>query len=74
MFHGVYIKSRPKGKWHLISLTASPEMATMNMNRVKHQAELEGNDTVEVGVQLYESLFNVPETLSSLKDHKILFN
>lgn len=74
MIHGVYIKNKPKSRWHLVSLTGSAEIANLEINKAKEQAKLEGYEEAEVGVQIFESSFHIPASLESLKDHKILFN
>lgn len=73
MFHGVYIKSRPKGKWHLVSITVSPEMASNDLESILKQAKLEDNE-VRACIQIYESAFHIPEFLSEVKEQKLLYN
>ncbi len=74
MIHGVYVKNKPKGRWQLISLTASAEAASNEITKAKEQAKLEGYEQAEVGIQIFESFFHIPESLSALKNHKIMFN
>ena len=74
MIHGIYLKARPKAKWHLVSTTTSPEVATLDLEDFLKQAKLEGNDKAEVAAQLFESNFWIPEFLDEIKDHKIVYN
>lgn len=74
MFHGVYVKSRPRGKWFLASLTISAESASADMDTIIKQAKLEDNLALEVKIQLFESGFYIPEILSEVKDQKLLYN
>lgn len=74
VIHGIYLKSRPKGKWHLISVAISAEAAQLEIDETLKQAQAQGNDQAEAGVQIYESAFHIPELLSNLKDQKIMYN
>jgi hypothetical protein len=74
MFHGVYVKSRPRGKWYLASLTISAESASEDMNTIIKQAKLEDNISLEVKIQSFESGFYIPEILSEVKEQKLLYN
>jgi hypothetical protein len=74
MIHGVYLKTRPQGKWHLVSIAASPEVANIDSDEVLKNALSVGNDKAQVAIQSYESTFHIPELLSKLKEQKLLFN
>lgn len=74
MIHGIYLKSRPKGKWHLVSVAISPEAANHDITEVLKQAQLEGNEQAEVAAQLFDSAFWIPEFLSEVKQAKPLYN
>lgn len=74
MIHGIYLKSKPKNKWHLVSLAITAEAANLEMEDVKQQAIEEGNELAEVGFQIFESSLWIPEYIDELKDHKLLFN
>lgn len=74
MIHGIYVKSRPKSKWHLVSVAVSPELATQDLNDALKQAQAEGNDKAEAAIQLFDSPFFIPEMLSEVKKDKPLFN
>ncbi len=74
MFHGVYVKSRPRGKWHLTSLTVSAEHATVDMHAIIRQAQLEDNGDIQVKIQSFDSGFHIPEILSEIKEQKLLYN
>lgn len=72
--HGVYLKTRPKGKWHLVSIAMSPELASIESDEVLKTALSQGNDQAQSAIQIYDSIFNVPELLSNIKEQKLLFN
>lgn len=74
MIHGIYIKNRPKSKWHLVSIVASPEAATFDMNEALNTAKLEGNEDAEVAIQIFDSAFFIPEYLDAVKEQKLLYN
>lgn len=74
MFHGVYIKSRPKGKWHLVSLSTSPETASQEMNAILAQAKKEDNLKIQACIQIYDSAFHIPEFLSTVKEQKLMYH
>lgn len=74
MIHGIYVRTKPKNKWHLFSIAISPEVATQDMEQAKQKVILEGYEKAEVGVQIFDSGFHIPEFLTALKDQKILFN
>jgi hypothetical protein len=74
MIHGIYLKSKPKNKWHLVSQTVSAEMANMEVEAFKKQAIEEGNEQAEVAIQIFDSSFFIPEFLSELKERKVQFN
>lgn len=74
MFHGVYVKSRPKSKWQLVSVTLSPEAATYEVNSILKQAKIEENDKVQACIQIFESSFYIPELLSEIKEQKLMYN
>lgn len=72
--HGIYVRSKPQHKWHLVSYTLSAEAANYEVDVQKKQAQLEGNDEAEVAVQLFDSIFWIPEYVDEVKDRKPLFN
>jgi hypothetical protein len=74
MIHGIYLKSRPKGKWHLVSVAISPEAANREVDDVLKQAQVCGNDQAEAAMQIFESAFYIPEFLSEIKTQKPMFN
>ena len=74
MIHGIYLKSRPKAKWHLVSVTASPEAASVDLDQFLKQAKLEGNEKAEVASQVFDSGFWIPEFLDEIKRQKPLYN
>jgi hypothetical protein len=74
MIHGVYLKTRPQGKWHLVSVAISPEVANLDSDEVLKNALSRGNDKAQVAIQSYDSTFHIPELLSNVKEQKLLFN
>lgn len=74
MIHGIYMKSTPKGKWHLISVSVSAETANNDVIAFKKQIEKEHNDYAEVAVKSFESGFYIPEMLSELTTYKPMYN
>lgn len=74
MILGIYLKNRPKGKWHLVSVTASPEAAEHDINALLSQAKKEGNNDIEVASCSFETSFHIPEFLNEVKHQKPMFN
>lgn len=74
MFHGVYVKSRSRGKWYLASLTISVESASADKDAIIIQAQKEDNGEVEVKIQSFDSGFYIPEILTEIKESKLLYN
>lgn len=74
MIHGIYLKSRPKNKWHLVSVALSAEAANLEIETFKKQALQEGNEEAKVAVQIFDSEFWIPEYVSEIKEQKPMFN
>jgi hypothetical protein len=74
MIHAIYIKSRPNHKWHLVSVALSAEDTNHDLNELRKQALLNGSDTQEMAVQIFDSAFHIPEYLTEVKDQKPLYN
>ncbi|MGI0059227.1 MAG: hypothetical protein ACREBJ_05610 [Nitrosotalea sp.] len=74
MIHGIYLKSKPKNKWYLVSLAISAEAANLELETFKNKAIKEGNERAEVAVQVFDSLFWVPEYVMEIKEQKPQFN
>ncbi len=74
MIHGIYVKSKPKNKWHLVSITMSPEVANTELETQKKQAVDAGNDDVQVAIQIFDSAFWIPEYVDEIKERKALLN
>jgi hypothetical protein len=74
MVHGVYLKTRPQGKWHLVSVAISPEAAVIDSDEVLKDALNMGNEKAQIAIQSYDSMFHIPELLSRVKEQKLLFN
>lgn len=74
MVHGIYLKNKPKSKWHLVSIVMTVEKAMKEKNSCLDQAKLEGYDDAEAVIQTFDSAFYIPEYLSTIKDQKMLLN
>lgn len=74
MIHGVYMKSRPKSRWQLVSVKISAESALKELNIALKQAKMEGNEQAEATVQVFDCSFYIPESLDEVKDQKLIFN
>jgi hypothetical protein len=74
MIHGIYVRNRPKNKWHLVSVAISPEAANQDLDTLRKQAALTGSDTQEVAVRIFDSAFHIPEYLNEVKAQKLLYN
>ncbi len=74
MIHGVYLKSRPKSTWRLVSVALSVEGAKKHLNKLLNQAYADGNENAEGTIQAFSSAFNIPEILHEVKDQKLLYN
>jgi len=73
MIHGIYIKTRPKAKWHLVSKAASIEMANKDVIDIVCQYKMDGTD-IMVAIQSFDSDFYIPEYLSAIKEQKQFYN
>lgn len=74
MIHGIYLKSRPKGKWHLVSLAISAEAANYDISEFLKKAQQEGNEQAEVAAQCFDTAFHIPELLNEIKLRKPMYN
>jgi hypothetical protein len=74
MIHGLYIRNRPKAKWHLISTSVSVEIASKDKLTILTQAKLEGNEKMEAAIKTFNSAFYIPEFLSEITEQKLMFN
>lgn len=74
MIHGIYLRSRPKNKWQLVSVAPSPEVAAKDMEDTLKQAKADGNELAEVAEQVFDSAFWIPHYLTELKNQKPMYN
>lgn len=74
MYHGVYLKTRPKSKWLLFSINASAEATAVNAEKALKQAKDDGYENAEVAVKIYNDINYIPEMLNEIKSQKILYN
>lgn len=74
MIHGIYLKNRPKSKWHLYSVAISAEAANYDLDLALKQAKDAGHDNAEVAVRIFDSAFYIPELLTEIKEQKPMFN
>jgi hypothetical protein len=63
-----------KNKWHLVSLAISAEAANLELETFKKRAVDDGNERAEVAVQVFDSLFWIPEYMTEIKEQKPSFN
>lgn len=74
MIHGIYVKNRPKSKWHLFSVVESAEATSYEIDAALAQAKQEGNENAKVAIQIFDSMLWIPETLTEVKNQKPLYN
>lgn len=74
MIHGIYLRNRPRDKWHLVSITTSPETANADLKEAQRQAVEGGYDHAEVAIKNFQSSFYIPMFLDEVKDTKPLYN
>lgn len=74
MIHGIYVRNRPKSRWHLVSVAISAEAANYELEVTLKQAKQDGHEEAEVAVQVFDSMLWVPETLNQVKDQKPMYN
>lgn len=74
MIHGIYLKTKPKNKWHLVSYAISAEAANNELEEIKKRALDKGNEQAEVAIQVFDSLFWIPEYMTEIKEQKPSFN
>lgn len=75
MIHGIYMRTKPKFRWLLVSTTTSNEMAEKDLSDTLRIAKDKGYSEAEVCLQSYESSFFIPETLKDIKkESELLYN
>ena len=74
MIHGIYRQRNPKAFWHLVSVAVSPEIANLEMEEFRKQDKKFGNDEAKVAVQLFDTVFYLPEYISEIKESNPVFN
>jgi hypothetical protein len=74
MIHGIYVKNRPKGTWQLVSVALSAEAVNQDISKITKQAEQEGKEGFQVGFQIFDSEYHIPEYLKELKEQKLVYN
>lgn len=74
MIHGIYLKTRHKSAWQLVSIALSPEAAMHDINETLKQAIAEGNENAKVVSQVFESSFWIPHFLKEVKEQKSMYN
>jgi hypothetical protein len=73
MIHGVYIKHRPKGSWHLVSVSVSPEAANQDVKKIISQGKREG-EYIEAAIKIFESSLHIPEFLNEVTNQAPMYN
>jgi hypothetical protein len=74
MIHGIYRQSRPKGSWHLISVAISPEIANQEVSAYKKKDIANGNDQSKIAIQIFDTVFHIPEYMNEIKEQIPVFN
>lgn len=74
MIHGIYLKNRPKSKWHLYSVAISAEAANYDLDLALKQAKSAGNENAQAAIRIFDSAFYIPELLTEIKEQKPMFN
>lgn len=74
MVHGIYVKTKPKGKWYLVSLADSAETAARDLQNALKKAIQDGNEKAEVGIQVFDSGFYIPQMLKEVAKDSPVYN
>lgn len=74
MIHGIYMKTKPNSKWHLLTIKISAQSALKESDLALTKAKQQGNENAEVAIQVFDSYFYIPEILQEVKDQKLIFN
>jgi len=74
MFHGIYVRNRPKDKWHLFSIAVTAEKAEADLDAALKQAKKEGHEHPDVGIQVFESTFYIPTFLKAVQRQTPIYN
>lgn len=74
MIYGIYLKSKPKNRWHLVSIARSAEAATLELESALKQAKAEGLEEAKVANQIFDSAFWIPQYLTEIKEQEPLYN
>lgn len=72
--YGIYLKTRPKSKWQLVSVAVTAEGAAFDMKEALDQAKAEGNEQAEVKTQFFDTSFFIPHYLNEVKETKPMYN
>ena len=74
MFYCVYVKSRPKSKWRLVSIATSSDAAAHDMEEALNKAYLSGFAEAKVAKQFFESPLWIPQYLTEIKETHFMYN
>lgn len=74
MIYGIYLKSRLKSTWQLVSIALSQEAAMHDIDETLKQTIAEGNENAKVVSQVFESSFWIPHFLKEVKEQKPMYN
>lgn len=72
MFHGIYMRSKPKNKWRLFSITMSAEAAYRELDEAVKEVQKGGNELGEAAIQVFDSSLFIPELLGEIKERKAI--
>lgn len=74
MVHGIYTRSKSKGKWLLCDIQNSPMSAEATVKKLQKHFEYIGDKKSEVAIQEYETGLNIPQMLVALEPYKTYLN
>lgn len=72
--HAIYKQHRPKSSWHLVSVVSSPELANLDVIEIQNREKKNGNDQAKVAIQLFDTMFYVPENMNEIEEYIPIFN
>lgn len=74
MLHGVYLRTKPKKKWLLMTTVYSAEEARRELDKYVDKAKANGNNQAEGAIQSFDTSFAIPEIITDIKPSKVLYN
>jgi hypothetical protein len=74
MYHGIYVKSKPKNKWFLVGVSISAEEASNKLTQALTEAKKDGFEKAEAAIKIFEYIDYIPEMLNEIKPQPLLYN